>query len=484
MKNSMIAILVALFFLATETKGNNNSTESDKNQQGPAQSDGIRPYSKNPWYWEYKQQPILLRGGSDNDNLWQWTGSKLTEHLDLLISVGGNYVRNTMSDRDEGDIYAFKEVRKGVYDLSEWNNDYSDRLEFFLSETSKRDIIVQLSLWDHIDINSQKFPSHPWNPANNVNWNVGLVQNQNDFFEGSFRGNEQQVIEFQKKYISKLASFTLKYDHILYNIDNETSYSVEWQNFWAAYFQEQADKAGKEIYITSMNMVPSTGVRQIMANRDLYSFVEISQNNQDSKGGRGKAHYNNIIKWRRIIELDERGPMPMNNEKIYGAADGRNYSAGSGKEAEDRLWKNVFAGAASARFHRPEGYWGSGLTERPQINLNAMTKFLEEFDIFSASPYEGIHHVWDSEAYALANIGKEYAVYFPAGRYSVELDPWIMVNKVSIKFLDIDSGEWSEERIVEVKWEEELSGLFGFQRGISLTTPGNRPCVAILRVLE
>jgi hypothetical protein len=34
----------------------------------------IRPYSKNPWYWEYKGEPIMLIGTSDRDNLWQWTG--------------------------------------------------------------------------------------------------------------------------------------------------------------------------------------------------------------------------------------------------------------------------------------------------------------------------------------------------------------------------------------------------------------------------
>ena len=39
---------------------------------------------------------MLLLGGSDDDNLFQWTGSRLTEQLDLLKSVGGNYIRNTI----------------------------------------------------------------------------------------------------------------------------------------------------------------------------------------------------------------------------------------------------------------------------------------------------------------------------------------------------------------------------------------------------
>ncbi len=96
------------------------------------ESGDIQPYPKNSRYWQYKGEPVVLFGGSDNDNLWQWTGSKLTDHLDLLQSLGGNYVRNTMSDRDEGDTYAFKETSNGKYDLEEWNETYWEKLEFFL----------------------------------------------------------------------------------------------------------------------------------------------------------------------------------------------------------------------------------------------------------------------------------------------------------------------------------------------------------------
>ena len=77
----------------------------------------IQPYSENPWYWTYEGEPVVLIGGSDDDNLFRWTGEELTAHLDLLAFLGGNYVRNTMSDRDEGDVYAFEEIEEGQYDL-------------------------------------------------------------------------------------------------------------------------------------------------------------------------------------------------------------------------------------------------------------------------------------------------------------------------------------------------------------------------------
>ena len=39
----------------------------------PAQAfSQIRPYAKNPGYWQYDGRPLLLFGGSDRDNIFQW----------------------------------------------------------------------------------------------------------------------------------------------------------------------------------------------------------------------------------------------------------------------------------------------------------------------------------------------------------------------------------------------------------------------------
>ena len=447
----------------------------------------IRPYSINPWYWEYQGKPIFLRGASDQDNLWQWTGKKLTDHLDLLTSVGGNYLRCTMSDRDEGNDYAFLEIRENVYDLNQWNNDYWDRLEFFLSETYKRGIIVQLSVWDHIDLGGGRFSTHPLNPANNINWEVGFINGGNDFYGITPEDGKKEVLELQHRYVNKLLSITFRYDHILYNICNETALSIEWQNYWARFLKEKANEFGKQIHITSMNLAVATGVRHVMTYGDLFSFAEISQNNQDFCGGRNRVHYDNVIYYRSIIKNGSAGPMPMNNEKIYGAT---HYNAGTAREAEERFWRNIFAGAASVRFHRPapnpQGNWGIGLSERAQVNLKALSTFLEAFDIFSAAPYPAVKPVGMSlEAYAIAKTGEKYAVYFPAGRYAVELDPWIYAEELKIKWLDIDSATWTREETIKMDWSvDSIVRLHGYQKGITLWTPSANPYIALIEVIK
>ncbi|MDR8389680.1 hypothetical protein NC796_00935 [Aliifodinibius sp. S!AR15-10] len=442
-----IVVLVGLIPFRTEQISAQDSNLSN--------SDAIQPYHENPWYWEYHGEPILLRGGSDDDNLFQWTGDRLINHLDSLESVGGNYVRNTMSDRDEGSVYAPKEIEDGMYDLNQWNEEYWDRLEFFLEETQKRGIIVQLTLWDWFDLSG--LSDHPYNPENNINWPEGTIEDREDFYGGSIYENKKAVLEYQRRFIDKLLSITLDYDHILYNINNESTIGAEWENYWAKYLNDAASSQDRNIHITSMQLLPGNSVRHVMTNRDLYSFVEVSQNNQNAAGTVGYKHYENLLHWRNMINAQQEGPMPMNNVKVYGVGVGENTAAGTEQEAIERFWRNIFAGSASARFHRPGGgRWGLGLTEKAQRTITAASMFLDEFDVFNAKPYEGCETIGNSirADYCLANVGKEYAVYFPDGRSTVAVDPWVYMEEVTVKWLNLTSGEWEKEETIALDWKE------------------------------
>jgi len=464
--------LLIIFFLATVFNPVVNAQPLEDTNEA------IQPCSAKPWYWEYEGEPVVLIGGSNDDNLYQWTGKRLTKHLDLLKSLGGNYLRNTMSDRDEGNVYAFQRVQGDKYDIDKWNQEYWQRLKFFLEETSQRDIIVQLTLWDHFDWGD----NHPW--ISNVNLKSGLIEDDADFF-ASIYGNQDKLLSYQQRYIDKILSISLQYGNVLYNINNEGSTKKEWDNYWTSYIKQQAEEEGRKIYVTSMKFDPSSSVRQAMTFRNLYDYAEISQNNQDSRGARGPAHYKNIIDWRNKLQAN---PMPLNNVKIYGSGVGANYSAGDRKEAIARFWKNIFAGCASSRFHRPEGEWGIGLEPPAQTNIKAMSMLLEEFDIFSATPHNDllssyVAHSEAMEAYCLADIGDQYAVYFPEGRYTIELDPWIFVDEVKVRWLDIDEGNWISEEILPVEWKGGLD-QWGHRGRVRLTTPGNESYVALLEVME
>lgn len=152
----LLAVLVAtLMLVCVQMRAASTSTKR------------IEIYKPNPAYWQYKGKPVLLIGGTKDDNLFQVPDLK--EHLDLLKAVGGNYVRNTMSSRDQGNVWQFKKVN-GKYDLDQWNAEYWRRFERFLKLTNQRDIIVQIELWATFDYYRDNWAVNPFNPKNNINY--------------------------------------------------------------------------------------------------------------------------------------------------------------------------------------------------------------------------------------------------------------------------------------------------------------------------
>jgi hypothetical protein len=186
----------------------------------------------------------------------------LERHLDLLKSVGGNYLRNVMSHRNVGNVFAYEQV-DGKFDLDRWNDEYWRRFENFLKLTHERDIIVQIEIWatwdhynDHQSIGG--WSKHPFNPVNNVNYTAeesglpvaidygaGATPTGHKFFHTvPALENNAVVLRYQQAYVDKLLSYSLKYPHVLYCMNNETGEPVAWSDFWARYVRAQAAEAG------------------------------------------------------------------------------------------------------------------------------------------------------------------------------------------------------------------------------------------------
>jgi hypothetical protein len=205
----------------------------------------IQPWPDNPRYWQYKGQPVLLLGGSKDDNLFQIPDLK--EHLDAIQKAGGNYIRNTMSDRrDLGfEVYPFSQRPDGKYDLNQWNEEYWRRFENMLRWTAERDIIVQIEVWDRFDYSTKNWDPHPYNPKNNVNYTYaesGFAERYPDhpgrnkqpfFFTTPKQRNNVVVFKYQERFVDKMLSHTLRYDHVLYCMDNETSGDEAWGAYWS-----------------------------------------------------------------------------------------------------------------------------------------------------------------------------------------------------------------------------------------------------------
>lgn len=408
-----------------------------------ASNSSIQPYLENEWYWQYKGEPVFLIGGGDDDNLFQWDPDKLIKQLDLLTSNGGNFVRNTLSTRDENNRLPF--VKKNErFELSLWNQDFWNRFEYFLKETSRRDIIVQLTLWDQHDLVADRWNDHYWNPKNN---SIGLeasgIYDDHAFFS-AVKDRNALVLPYQQKYIEKVLSYSLKYDHVLYNITNEGWAGLEWEVYWANYITKHAKQQGKHIEVTTMEHGPGLSVDAVLKYPSVFSYIEVSQNNNYSTGYKGKLHWEHVIIWREEVN-NTLGPRPFVNEKIYGAPGDERPSRGTDKDAIQRFWRNAFSGCSAVRFHRPGS--GLGLSEQAQKEISAMRLFLDDLNIFISKPAPDlIVSSSDEEAYCLLSESGKIAIYLPyGGKIALKAED----DEYNMKGLLIEEGTWSTSALIK-----------------------------------
>lgn len=447
----------------------------------------IQPWEENPRFWQFRGEPVLLLGGTDTDALFQWEEDQLAEHLNLLISSGGNYVRNVMSSRnpdERGDVHPFRQLEDGRYDLEAWNPVYWDRFERMLKMTAERNIVVQIELWDGHDFQSRQdteegFPqwdAHPFNPRNNINytkestgipvlWTRGYPNETHPVLLTTPGQNDvPEVLNRQERFVDAVMQHSLKYDHVLYVIQNESWAGREWSDHWAAFLRTRAEAEGREIYIADMTFEPD--VRPVLE-RD-FDFGEFSQSASGAGRPEGihirQAHFDFIAgQWEQL----NNNPAPVNSVKQYGG-DEVDWSMGS-DEGVDRVWRSVFSGQAAVRFHRPPT--GLGLGERARTNIRSLRDVSGRIDIFQVQPHQRVVSLLDdrseNEAYLMADPGRAYAVYFtPEGR-RVRLDVSAMEGEIYVSWIDPDTAQWRESELV--------SG-----DTITLTKPGSGQWVAVV----
>ncbi len=439
--------------------------------------DRIQPYTENPHYWQYKGEPVLLLGGTVEDNLFQI--ANLEVNLDLLKSVGGNYVRCTMSSRDPGNVWPFAEDdTTGLYDLNEWDDEYWRRFERLLQLTKKREIIPQVEIWATYDFyRPQRWGMNPWNPKNNINYtsaDSGLTERvdydpwarHQPFFETAPQLKDNKlVLQYQQRFVEKLLSISLRYNHLLYGIDNESNNDPKWVWYWAGFVLDKAKDAGVEIELTQTwdKWDPTDGKvggvkptppdphpfwqwpqeTYTVDHPELFSFVDISNHNTQQ----GQIHWQTGQYVRNWIERTGK-VRPINCVKIYGGPANMWWCNGP-RDGTERFWRNIIGGLASSRFHRPPA--GIGLNADAQAHIKSMRMLLAEFDIFGAVPdsKSTLLKARDNNEAFLTHIkGEQYAVYFPYGG-SVALDLTGAERTFEIKWLDIKKSVWTQSKTIQ-----------------------------------
>lgn len=428
----------------------------------------------------------------------------------------------------EGDLLWDDLAVRGRFDLDRFNPEYFERLERFLDAALERDIIVQIELWDKVDLFDDGGPSarkwdprrgwsnHPFNPRNNVNYTAAtsglrevvdwsyhprgdpplgdmdtetvhpffytpptvteLLSNGARELRGLGLAAAQHetltdvVLPYQEAFVARILEVSLEYPNVLYTINNETFLPTsDWSDHWARFVHARAEERGREVEVGDMRGErrfgedPAHGHAHILRNPDLYTFIDVSQNNTTKSGD---AQWD-ALQWVRAA-MDEvpGGVRPMNNVKIYDFRPS-DTDVSALDFAIQKYWRNIVGGAASARFHRRMGAAlhrpldgdGSRITDESNepglANLKSASMLAEAADIHRARPDNAIlEHREANEAYA-ARVGtSQYVVYFPAGG-AVSLR--VPSGAYEVRWLDVMAARWHEASHVEAAASIELS---------------------------
>lgn len=311
---------------------------------------------------------------------------------------------------------------------------------------------MQIELWDRFDFAREPWEQNAYNPENNVSYTAEQSRletrypqhpggNQNPFFRTVPKlENNEVVLRYQRAQVDRMLELSLEYPNVLYCMDNETSGRPEWGAYWAEYIRQKAREKGVVVHTTEMWDPWDLGDplhRHTFDHPETYTFVDISQNNHQ----KGQTHWDNMQAQRRRI-ADR--PRPMNNVKIYGADTGR---YGTDRDGIERFWRSVMGGMASARFHRPAS--GLGLSATAQSHIKSARMLSDALRWYACEPRSDLlSDRAANEAYALAERGRQYAVYFPDGG-SVTLDLADANGRWQARWLDIGRSRWTEKTALD-----------------------------------
>ena len=129
----------------------------------------------------------------------------------------------------------------------------------------------------------------------------------------------------------------------------------------------------------------------------------------------------------------------MNNTKIY--SDGQtSFGSGTPVDGVERFWRNLIAGCASCRFHRPTS--GIGLNETAKSCIAAARKIESLVKFWNVEPrIELLSDRQPDEAYLAAKPGEQYILFFTDGG-SIGLDLKACPGTFALQWVNIRTGDW------------------------------------------
>ncbi len=229
------------------------------------------------WYFfsDETGEPIVLTGsptwGRRRENkVWVsdgWDLGKFSKYLDFLRYWNHNYIRLWMWEQ-EGTVNIWEKTTGGQFDLTKLNQAFFDRTRSFVDAAKQRGIYVGVMLFQGwsgtCPASIPDWPRHPMHRDNNANGIDGDPEDKT--FGNKVHSLENpKIVAFQEEYVRKMIDTLNGYDHILWEIGNETiESSIPWKAHMVQFIRDyERNKPKQHLILTGTgNGVGNDSVRE------------------------------------------------------------------------------------------------------------------------------------------------------------------------------------------------------------------------------
>ncbi len=378
-------------------------------------------YEGNTRYFSWDDKPIFLASRS-----FGWTAIS-DSHFDFVRDIetmaanGGNLLRLTLfwpGHGDEGgELPWIRNEETGMYDLDQFNPAYFEKLHHYIMVAAKNNAIVNLEVFDHPAVKggSGRWPSHPMNPARNVNYDdeeFGTSSVDHRFFRSlPMHDNKPVALKYQQQLLYKVLDETLDFRNVIYSLGNECPSPLEWNLYWTHLIKDYAAGRGKSnILVTNM-------WQRDMVEFDVFDIQDAQNPYRVRRANPSQmwSAYQSVHRWQR----DHNNIKPVYDSGQMGGAPGSNIL--------HQLWMSFVGGSAGMRYHRMApvhprpgistevevGNWEDPFHLEQMKWVRNFRQFTKDIEFWTMDP------LWDfvirGEGYAFGRPGDEYIIYLPAG---------------------------------------------------------------------
>ena len=435
--------------------------------------EGLRIYENNPRYFSFDGAPIFLASRS-----FGWTA--ISDHefdyvrdIETMAAHGGNLLRLTLfwpsHGEEGGQLPWVRDEATGLYDLDEFNPMYFERLRHYIATARKHDAVVNLELFDHPAVKggAARWPTHPMNPAKNVNYGeevFGTSSADREFFRTLPDEDDNPVaLRYQKALARKVIDETHDFDNVIYSLGNECIAPEGWNVFWVNYIRQYAAEIGRD------NMLITNMWRHDLPVFDVFDI-------HDASSPFRVRRMNAAGMWESYQALAAQQQEQGRTKPVY---DSGQMGGAPGSHILHQLWMSFVGGTAGMRYHRlapvhPRpgvssevvvGDWEDPHYLQQQRWVKNLCQFIDGMAFGTMAP------LWDAvtegEGYVFGRECDEYVLYLPEGGGITATLPG-GAGHYGAYWYNADTGEQQSPHTIDVPTDTER---------VSVTAPEGRDWV-------